>query len=270
MWLYISIVALNLNQNDIMEDRYSRNRLYLSEEEQEIIKDFPILLAGSGIGSVIAECALRFGFEKITIVDGDQVERSNLNRQNYTEDDIDTNKVDALAKRLRAINKKAKIKTIDFFLTVENIGDQIKDHKVAVNALDFSSPVPLIFDTACQKLNIPILHPYNIGWGSLVTVIAKDGLLLDTIAKPNEIFNEVTMVQYASSYLKFWGNPQGWIDEIIDKYKNEEESLPPPQLAIASWSVAAMCTHLLFNIATGKKFKKFPEFYISKIIDDDL
>lgn len=253
-----------------MEDRYTRNRIYVTEQEQEVIKNFPILLAGSGIGSIIAECALRFGFENITIIDGDQVEQSNLNRQNYTEEDIATNKVDALAKRLLSINKNAKIKCLDFFLTVENVGEYIKGHKVAINALDFSSPVPLLFDTACQKLNIPILHPYNIGWGSLVTIIAKDGLLLNTIASPDEEFNEVTMVQYASSYLRFWGNPQKWIDDIIEKYKKEEDDLPPPQLAIASWSVAAMCTHLLYNIATGKKFKKFPEFYLSTIIDDNL
>lgn len=259
-----------LDKMQVMEDRYIRNRIYLSLEEQEKIKDFPILLAGSGIGSVIAECALRFGFENITIVDGDQVECSNLNRQNYVEDDISSNKVDALAKRLQAINKNAKINRLNFFLTVENVGEYIKGHKAAINALDFSSPIPLIFDTACQKLNIPILHPYNIGWASLVTVIAKDGLLLDSISKPDEEFNEVVVVEYASSYLRFWGNPQKWIDDIISKYKKEEDDLPPPQLAIASWSLAAMCTHLLYNIATGKKFKKFPEFYLSNIIDDAL
>lgn len=93
----------------MMENRYDINRIYLTEKEQEIIKDFPILLARSGIGSVIAECALRFGFEKITIVDGDYVELSNLNRQNYIEDDIDMNKVDALTKRLKSINRNAEI-----------------------------------------------------------------------------------------------------------------------------------------------------------------
>lgn len=253
-----------------MEDRYSRNRIYLTEEEQETIKNFPILLAGVGIGSVIAECALRFGFENITLIDGDQVERSNLNRQNYTESDISENKVDALAKRLLSINKNAKIKCLNFFLTVDNIGENIEGHKAAINALDFSSSVPLIFDTACQKMNIPILHPYNIGWGSLVTVVAQNGLALDSISKPGQDFNEVVMVEYASSYLKFWGNPQEWIDEIIKEYREEEGQLPPPQLSIASWSVAAMCTHLLYNIATGKEFKKFPEFYLSRVINDSL
>lgn len=253
-----------------MENRYTRNRIYITKEEQEIIKNFPIILAGVGLGSVIAECALRFGFENITIIDGDQVEESNLNRQNYIENDIATKKVDALKKRLLAINKNAKIKSLDFFLTSENVDENINGHKAAINALDFSSPAPLMFDRACQKLDIPVLHPYNIGWGSLITIITKDGMLLEEISKPDEGFNEITMVKYVSSYLKFWRNPQKWIDDVLEQYIKEKEDLSPPQLSIASWSVAAMCTHLLFNIATGRKFKKFPEFYLSKIIDDNL
>ncbi len=253
-----------------METRYARNRIYISTEEQEIMKDFPILLAGVGIGSVIAECALRFGFENITIIDGDQVERSNLNRQNYVENDCGSNKVDALAQRLLSINKNAKIKRFDFFLTEENIEEHINGHKVAINALDFSSPIPIMFDTICQRQSIPVLHPYNIGWASLVTIITHDGLSLESISKEGERFNELNVVKYASSYLEFWGDPQKWIDDIIEKYIGEKEVLPPPQLSIGCWAVAAMCTHLLFNIATGKKFKKFPKFYLSKIIDDDF
>jgi tRNA A37 threonylcarbamoyladenosine dehydratase len=49
-----------------MEERYSRNRIYVSENEQSVIKNTRLFLGGAGIGSVIAECALRFGFENIT------------------------------------------------------------------------------------------------------------------------------------------------------------------------------------------------------------
>ena len=59
-----------------MEERYTRNRIYVRPEEQQLIKHFRILLGGAGFGSIIAECALRFGFEDITIVDGDLVEES--------------------------------------------------------------------------------------------------------------------------------------------------------------------------------------------------
>ncbi len=250
-----------------METRYSRNRLYLTNEEQNIIKDIPILLGGSGIGSVIAECALRFGFENITIIDGDQVELSNLNRQNYTEDDISVDKTEALINRLKAINKNAKITCHNKFLTPENVASYIKGSGIAINALDFSSEVPLLFDEICKEQNIPVLHPYNLGWGGLVTVITSDSPSLTSIAKPNEKFNELNMVEYASSYLNFWGSPQKWIDDIIAEYKNEKEVLSPPQLSIASWIVAGMCTHILFNIATKKEIKKFPEFYLSSIIN---
>ena len=249
-------------------DRYSRNRIYLTKQEQEIIRNCPIILGGSGIGSVIAECALRLGFEKITIIDGDQVELSNLNRQNYTQSDISRDKTEAIKHRLKSINDKADIEVHNCFLTVENVEEYIKGHKIAINALDFTSEVPLVFDKVCQTNNIPVLHPYNLGWGGLVTVIDPKGLSLTTLEKPKEKFNEVNVVEYASGYLKFWGNPQEWIDEILNKYKNEEEDLSPPQLSIASWIVAAMCTHLLFNIATGKDVKRFPEFYLSSILND--
>ena len=253
-----------------MDTRYSRNRIYISQEEQEIIKDFPILLGGSGIGSVIAECALRLGFENITLIDGDQVELSNLNRQNYMEEDVAIDKSEALIKRLQGINSNAKIIHHNCFITEQNLDGLIEGHKVAINALDFSSDIPLLFDKRCQEQNIPVLHPYNLGWGGLVTIISPQSLTLESIAKHGEKFNEVNMVEYASSYLKFWGNPQEWIDEIIAKYKSEKEQLPPPQLSVASWIVAAMCTHLLFKIATQKEVKNFPEFYLTSIMDSQL
>ena len=46
-----------------MNTRYNRNRIYLTDKEQKTIKDYPILLGGCGVGSVIAECALRLGFQ---------------------------------------------------------------------------------------------------------------------------------------------------------------------------------------------------------------
>lgn len=251
-----------------MDSRYSRNRIYIDKEEQRLIKEIPILLGGSGIGSVIAECALRLGFENFTIIDGDQVELSNLNRQNYTDQDINIDKTEAIKNRLLSINPKATITVHNCFIDEQNISSLIEGHKIAINALDFTTDIPLLFDKICQEKNIPVLHPYNLGWGALVTVISPDSLSLSTLAYKNEKFNEVKVVEYATTYMKFWGKPQQWIENIIEDYKNEKEVLPPPQLSVASWLVASVCTHLLFDIATGKKTKVFPEFYLSSIYND--
>ena len=134
-----------------MEERYSRNRLYVSEREQSVIKDYKIFLGGAGIGSIIAECALRFGFEHITIVDGDKVEESNLNRQNYTENDIGRYKAECLAERLQSINPDAQIDYHTEFLNPDNIEEMLNGHDVAINALDFKDDTPFVFDRICKE-----------------------------------------------------------------------------------------------------------------------
>ena len=248
-------------------DRYLRNRIYLSNCEQQKLKDFSIVIAGSGIGSNIAECALRTGFEKICVIDGDLIEDSNLNRQNYTEDQIGTSKAAALYERLKSINVNAEITFIDQFISTDNMPETDRCD-AGINALDYSNEAPQLFDQSCFNSGIPVLHPYNVGWGGLVTVLSPKGPPLQSIGKYSK-FNEVDMVEYAASYQRYWQKPQIWLEEAISQYRNEELTLPPPQLAIGSWYVAAMCTHLLVKIATGKFYKKFPEFYLSSLFQEE-
>lgn len=250
-----------------MEERYSRNRIYVRPEEQNIIKHFRILLGGTGIGSIIAECALRLGFETITIVDGDQVEKSNLNRQNYRMEDIGKPKVDALKEHLLNINPDANITAINTFIDNYNVEELIREKDVAINALDFKSDIPLVFDEWCQKYNVPVIHPYNIGWGGLAIVVEPTGPQLKDFTDTWENF-EVRLIEHIVNYFKFWAKPKPWIENIITQYKNEKSVLPPPQLSVASWIVAGLCTNLLFCIATGQKVKRYPKFYLSSIIDD--
>lgn len=113
-----------------MEKMYSRNRIYIKPDEQEKIKHFRVLLGGAGIGSIIAECALRMGFETITIIDGDKVEKSNLNRQNYRLEDVGNYKAESLAKRLLSINPQAKITVINKFVDHDNVEGLIEGHDV--------------------------------------------------------------------------------------------------------------------------------------------
>lgn len=249
-----------------MENRYSRNRIYLSEQEQENIKNVKILLGGAGIGSIIAECAIRFGFESITIVDGDRVEESNLNRQNYIQSDIGKYKVDALAKRLKKINSKAKIKVVNEFIDNDNVHQIIEGHDIAINALDFKSDIPFIFDDICRKQNIYVLHPYNFGWGGFLTIVSPKSFPLTELSKETESF-ELNVVEHVIKYGKFWNVPVNWLEDIASQYKGENTTLPPPQLSIGSWIAAGFCVNAMYNIATGKNVLHFPKFYFSSILN---
>jgi len=247
-----------------MEDRYNRNRIYVSVEEQEKAKETRILLGGAGIGSVIAECALRFGFENIVIVDGDKVEMSNLNRQNYEKRDVGKSKAECLAKRLLRINPKARIQFHDTFIDRDNVVGLLDGVNIAVNALDFKSDIPFLFDSLCSESKIPVLHPYNFGWGAFLTIVKPGGYRLDELSASYKGF-EVKMAEFVARYCTFWNMPNRWLDNVIEAYRNELEKLPPPQLSVASWIVAGHCVNAIFDIITGKEVKYFPKFYFSSI-----
>ena len=246
-------------------EKYSRNRIYVSDEEQLKISQVRILLGGAGIGSIIAECALRFGFENITIVDGDKVEESNLNRQNYVKEDIGKYKAETLGERLLKINPNAKIKCLNTFINKENLENIISGHHIAINALDFKDRIPFEFDRICSEKMIPVLHPYNFGWAGFLTIVKPKGYQLSEISQDPNGF-ELKMAEYVSRYGAFWNMPTSWLEKVIDKYRMEVDILPPPQLAVASWIVAGHCVHAMFNLATGRDVKFFPKFYLSSLI----
>ncbi|MGL5618108.1 MAG: HesA/MoeB/ThiF family protein [Tannerellaceae bacterium] len=250
-----------------MQKRYNRNRIYLSDENQKQIQDFKILLGGAGIGSVVAECALRLGFENITIVDGDVVEESNLNRQDYEMSDLGRSKAEALKDRLLRINPEANIRAIHAFLDEKNMTDIVPGHDVAINALDFKDRVPFEFDKLLAKEGVAVIHPYNIGFGGLAIVVKPESSSLNEISDKALGF-EKKVVEYVSDYFKYWAAPKLWIENVLRAYEREEGALPPPQLPIASWIVGGMCTDILFRLATGKFVKTFPKFYYYSAGDD--
>ena len=72
-----------------------------------------ILFGIGGVGSWCAECLIRTGLTHLTIVDGDTVQASNLNRQlSATQATLGMPKVEALKARLLEINPDAEIEAI--------------------------------------------------------------------------------------------------------------------------------------------------------------
>jgi len=102
------------------ENLVLRNLGYINQELQGKIKNSHILIAGCGVGSSIAEAALRMGFINITLLDGDTVEEHNLNRQCYTFKDVKKSKAKSLAKRLKATGKEVPVEL--FFSNYEEVG----------------------------------------------------------------------------------------------------------------------------------------------------
>lgn len=143
-------------------DRYSR-LLQLSnftEKDLEVLHSKKVLILGvGGVGQHVATYLVTNGITKLTIVDFDNVEISNLNRQILlTEEDIGKGKVNVVKKALNARNSNALIETIECKIDESNIS-KIIDHKydVVIDCLD-NWTGKLIISKECLKQRIPLLH----------------------------------------------------------------------------------------------------------------
>lgn len=253
-----------------MESLYSRNRIYISPEQQEKIRNTRILLGGAELGSEIAECALRLGFEKITIIDGDRVELSNLNRQNYTREDIGKYKAEALALRLLSINPETDIKFYNEFITSENINILIKDCDIAINTLDFKDNAFMNFDAKCRQLGIYTLHPYNFGWGGMVMIMSPNGLtLLDIMDEECSENYELAILRYIKTYSSFWNVYENkWLQDTIKAHSKEESELSIPRLSVGAWIAAALTVNAMVELVLEHQVKLCPKFYMTSLLSD--
>jgi len=204
---------------------------------------------------------LRIGFQNITIIDGDKVELSNLNRQNYVCRDIGSAKTDALYKRLKEINPLANVRVENIFLTENNVQQYISGHHIAINAIDFTSDLPFVFDKICSDKNIPVLHPYNLGWAAALFVFMPDGETLSQIQPSFQNF-EQAVVEYIINYSKkYLDNDPLWLKDALKEYVEEPIKLSPPQLSVGSAIAAALCTRVACRIALNEPVRIFPEIY---------
>ena len=119
-----------------MEDRIIK---LIGKDNLAKIKKSKILLIGiGGVGSCVFELLVRSNFLNITIVDKDNIELSNLNRQIIsTSKNIGNAKVKEATKRALLINPEIKINSIKAFLTEEDITlDFINKYDYIIDACD--------------------------------------------------------------------------------------------------------------------------------------
>jgi len=239
---------------------HKRNRILISESDQERMRDFKIVFGGLGLGSVIAEHALRMGFENLHLIDGDVVELSNLNRQNYELTDIGKPKCVAIYERLKRINPNANITYSNVFLTAENLSEHLAGASVAVNAIDFTSDIPMLFDDVCFEMNIPSVHPFNLGYGGLVCVTTKESANLRSLGETCKDA-EVNMVKHVINDFEKKGVDMSVLKKVFAEYLAEDGDEPPPQLSLASAYVAGLCLDIFLKILWKKPVDVFPKFH---------
>jgi len=151
-----------------MSARYSRSILFpgIGEEGQRRIGAFSIAFVGVGaVGAAAAEEAARAGFGKLTLIDRDVVEPSNLARQLLFDADDAARvapKAEAAAGRLAEIDPLLRVNAVVADLDAGNARELLAGHQLVFDGSD-NFETRLLVSDAARSLGLPHLYAACVG-----------------------------------------------------------------------------------------------------------
>ena len=148
-----------------MEKQFQRLGFLIGEEGIEKLHNSHVAVFGvGGVGSFTVEALARSGIGKLTLIDFDTVDITNLNRQIHAvHDTLGLIKAEVMAQRVKLINPEILVEIRAEMVTPENISTFFKEqYDYVVDAIDMvSSKLALI--TYCYENQIPLVSSMGTG-----------------------------------------------------------------------------------------------------------
>lgn len=157
-----------------MEDWKQRTWLLLGEEKMERLQQAHVLVVGlGGVGAYAAEMICRAGVGRMTIVDADTVQPTNINRQlPALHSTMGREKAEVLAARFKDINPDIQLTVLPVFLKDDNIPELLDAarYDFIVDAIDTLAPKCYLIAEALKR-HIKIVSSMGAGAKSDITQI---------------------------------------------------------------------------------------------------
>lgn len=157
--------------------RYSRHFILpeIGEEGQKKILKSKVLLIGTGgLGSPLGLYLAAAGVGTLGLVDFDNVDLSNLQRQIiHTNDEVGKPKIDSAEKRIKAMNPDTKVIKYQTRLTSQNALEILKDYDVVIDGTD-NFPTRYLTNDACVFLKKPNIYGSIFRFDGLTTVFSTE------------------------------------------------------------------------------------------------
>lgn len=154
-----------------------RAELLFKEEGIQALKNANVLIVGlGGVGSFAAEFIVRAGVGNVTIVDGDTVDITNINRQlPALHSTVGMSKAELMGARLMDINPELNLTVLNEFLSPERAQEVVtKDFDYVMDCIDSITP-KLNLIIAAKKNKVKVVSNMGAG-GKLIAskVVVKD------------------------------------------------------------------------------------------------
>lgn len=146
-------------------NQFQRTELLIGKSGIEKLNKAHVAVFGvGGVGGYVVEALVRSGIGEITIVDNDDINLTNINRQIIaTHQTIGRSKVEVMAERIKSINPNCNVHAVQTFFLPEN-ADQFDftSYDYVVDAIDtVAAKIALVLNS--QEVNTPIICSMGTG-----------------------------------------------------------------------------------------------------------
>ncbi|ENM5774957.1 HesA/MoeB/ThiF family protein [Vibrio mimicus] len=147
--------------------RYQRQISLVEVQEngqQKLINARVLIVGCGGLGNVVASYLVGAGVGQVIIADGDVLEVHNLHRQIcYREEQLGSNKAEALAHHLRSLNSDVRVRSIARHLDETILGLEIGNVDMVIDCSD-NLPTRHMINRECFSAQVPLVSGAAIGW----------------------------------------------------------------------------------------------------------
>jgi molybdopterin/thiamine biosynthesis adenylyltransferase/rhodanese-related sulfurtransferase len=160
-------------------ERYSRHLLIPEvglAGQQKLLEAKVLLIGAGGLGSPSALYLAAAGVGTLGIVDNDEVDLSNLQRQViHNNQRIGVPKVESAKQTIEALNPDVEVIPHQIRLDSDNVLDLIRDYDVIVDGAD-NFPTRYLLNDAAVRERKPVVHASILGFdGQLTTFVPYEG-----------------------------------------------------------------------------------------------
>ena len=160
-------------------ERYSRHIILKevgAKGQKKLLKGKVLIIGAGGLGAPAAMYLAAAGVGTIGIVDADEVDLSNLQRQIiHSTTDIGKAKVKSAKETMNAMNPDVEVKTYRMFVDASNIRELIREYDFIIDGTD-NFPAKFLINDACVLEKKPFSHAGIIRFkGQLMTYVPGEG-----------------------------------------------------------------------------------------------
>ena len=160
-------------------ERYSRHIILKevgAKGQKKLLKGKVLIIGAGGLGAPAARYLAAAGVGTIGIVDADEVDLSNLQRQIiHSTADIGKAKVKSAKETMNAMNPDVEVKTYRMFVDASNIRELIREYDFIIDGTD-NFPAKFLINDACVLEKKPFSHAGIIRFkGQLMTYVPGEG-----------------------------------------------------------------------------------------------